>query len=318
MTSVLGGLFVKPRALTVHRSPTVGLGIVMKEAMVHDPDSNLEQSPCLIITALKEGGPAIDAGVKVGDFLTSVGDPPVPVTTFDQFGACVMNQSPVILHVVRGDDKINESEDLLIVTKPLDELEPNENASLPDETETSPQNSQPNVEDDPIEDVDAQQSIDDDDSDDGYIEEEDLLAEEESDYVEGSFDFEDESEVSDSSEPDNPDSVAVGERTPTRETQPKPAATEVATSSRPAPPVPQRSEHSTHSPSKSRYDPTRDEPLEILWRGTKTIAAGQVGCRTSATLFKCCNNKSRFDDVVVGILGAHSYLFPIWPFEVDF
>jgi len=106
-----------------------------------------------------------------------------------------------------------------------------------------------------------------------------LLAEEESDYVEGSYDFEDESEVSNSTsiEPDNHDAVAVGAQTPTRETQPKPAATEVATSLRPAPPVPQRSEHNTHSPSKSRYDPTRDEPLEILWRGTKTIAAGQVG-----------------------------------------
>merc|ERR1719329_12323 len=49
---------------TVHRSPTVGLGIVMKEALMEDPDFPEAKFPVVVITELKVEGPALAAGLQ--------------------------------------------------------------------------------------------------------------------------------------------------------------------------------------------------------------------------------------------------------------
>jgi hypothetical protein len=283
MSTLLQKVMGSNQTYSVTRSPTVGLGVVMKEAMMDLPESQ-DRFPVIIITELKQHadgtpGPAKAAGIEVGDIVVSVGDPPVNVSTFEQFGACVRDHNEVILTVLRAENKGDNKKS----KKP--EPPPRAAAAAPDAAGS--------------EDVEE-------DEDPGYASEEDQAAEDDDgdsagaqdgaggdDYVEGSYEFEDEEsdESDDDDHDDHDDDAASGDDagSPAAAT-----ATSLSSSSAAALPAaggggaaavalppPTATEASPAKPprrTRSSVDLKGDEPLEILWRGTKEIAAGQVRC----------------------------------------
>ena len=107
--ALLDKVMGKTQVLIVHRSDTVGLGIVMKEAMLEMPDS-ADKFPVIIVTELKsdtngQPGPAMIAGVELNDIVMSVGDPPVNVSNFAEFGDNVRDRQEVVLTILRADQK---------------------------------------------------------------------------------------------------------------------------------------------------------------------------------------------------------------------
>eukprot|EP00750_Incisomonas_marina_P021023 INCI4136.1.p1 GENE.INCI4136.1~~INCI4136.1.p1 ORF type:complete len:370 (-),score=88.83 INCI4136.1:1831-2940(-) len=278
---------------TVTRSPNVGLGIVMKEAMLEIPGST-DSFPVIIITELKQDGdapgPAMTAGVEVGDIVVSVGDPPVDVSNFEEFGNCVRDHNDVLLHILRADKQPADD-------KPAEAGAEEEGSAAA--AATAAAEADGTVGSGEVSDVSDTPG---EDRDSGYVSEEDLMESEDGvvddnsaadsdNYVEGSFEFEDEDEdetTSDGAEYDAEAAEKEQDRIAAEAAAAKAAAassaataaaaqattseTTSASAAAPVAPSPLKPPHK----SRATVDLKGDEPLEIIWRGTKEIAAGQM------------------------------------------
>jgi len=288
----------------------MGLGIVMREAIMTLPNED-DTHPVIVITELREDGPAVDAGLEVGDIVVAVGNPPVKVTNFATFGACVKGKNEVLITALRAsegsrsaivgiaaeaaarDAPAKASEDgTATVSDVSDTSEDGQDAAdgagVADSEDTT--NATDGGADSSTQAAagsqasrtvaaDSKDAADNvgplEEEDDGYIEEEDLLESDEppaQGYVSGSFEFEDES---DASETQSSDGSVDGGSSYSNEGE----HSEVA--------LPEPSPAKAPTRTRATIDVKGDEPLEILWQGTKEIAAGQVRAKLCSMAPTC-------------------------------